>query len=272
MLFLFLGSVRAALLTAVTIPLSLLFAFVCMHFTDIPANLLSLGALDFGIIVDGTLVMVEHIVHRLPHREQNKRRRRCSNAIREAALEVERPIFFSLIIIICGLPPAVHAGARRAAAVHADGLHGLLRAARIDAAGAHADPRACDVPVPQGAKTWDNPAVEVAAGAVRPPARSCAAPAVGQRWRVAAAIVLGAFGLGALLGPSSSRSWTRASSGSARIFPRAFRWTSPLSWLRVSEPCCESWPEVKIGELANAAVTTRERILTGQIATRSSLP
>ena len=70
MLFLFLGSVRAALLTAVTIPLSLLFAFVCMHFTGIPANLLSLGALDFGIIVDGTLVMVEHIVHTLDAREE----------------------------------------------------------------------------------------------------------------------------------------------------------------------------------------------------------
>ena len=64
-LMLFLGSVRAALLTAVTIPLSLLFAFVCMHLSGIPANLLSLGALDFGIIVDGTLVMVEHIVHSL---------------------------------------------------------------------------------------------------------------------------------------------------------------------------------------------------------------
>src|SRR5438093_11538520 len=67
-LFLFLGSVRAALLTAITIPLSLLFAFVCMHYSGIPANLLSLGALDFGIIVDGTLVMVEHIVHALSHR------------------------------------------------------------------------------------------------------------------------------------------------------------------------------------------------------------
>ena len=64
-LFFFLGSVRAALLTALTIPLSLLFAFVCMHFSAIPANLLSLGALDFGIIVDGTLVMVEHIMHTL---------------------------------------------------------------------------------------------------------------------------------------------------------------------------------------------------------------
>src|SRR4029077_1566222 len=62
-LFLFLGSMRAALLTAITIPLSLLFAFICMHVTGIPANLLSLGALDFGIIVDGTLIMVEHIVH-----------------------------------------------------------------------------------------------------------------------------------------------------------------------------------------------------------------
>ena len=62
-LFLFLGSVRAALLTAITIPASLLFAFVCMHFSGIPANLLSLGALDFGIIVDATLVMVEHVVH-----------------------------------------------------------------------------------------------------------------------------------------------------------------------------------------------------------------
>ncbi len=64
---------RAALLTAITIPLSLLFAFVCMHFTGIPANLLSLGALDFGIIVDGTLVMVEHIVHHAAARQQNGR-------------------------------------------------------------------------------------------------------------------------------------------------------------------------------------------------------
>jgi cobalt-zinc-cadmium resistance protein CzcA len=108
-LFLFLGSARAAILTAVTIPLSLLFAFVCMHFTGIPANLLSLGALDFGIIVDGTLVMVEHMVHSL-----DVRRRRESDGpvgesvletIQYAALEVERPIFFSLIIIVSAYIP-----------------------------------------------------------------------------------------------------------------------------------------------------------------------
>ncbi|MBI3470808.1 MAG: efflux RND transporter permease subunit [Candidatus Solibacter usitatus] len=103
-LFLFLGSVRAALLTALTIPLSLLFAFVCMHFTGIPANLLSLGAIDFGIIVDGTLIMVEHIVHTLAER-RNKGGASVLVSIRNAALEVESPIFFSLLIIIAAYLP-----------------------------------------------------------------------------------------------------------------------------------------------------------------------
>ena len=103
-LFLFLGSVRAALLTALTIPLSLLFAFICMHFSGIPANLLSLGALDFGIIVDGTLVMVEHIVHTLAS-DRSQDSERVVHSIRNAALEVERPIFFSLLIIIAAYIP-----------------------------------------------------------------------------------------------------------------------------------------------------------------------
>ncbi len=66
------GSVKAAVLTAITIPLSLLFAFTCVYFQGIPGNLLSIGALDFGIIVDGTLVMVEHVAHRLSEREMNQ--------------------------------------------------------------------------------------------------------------------------------------------------------------------------------------------------------
>jgi cobalt-zinc-cadmium resistance protein CzcA len=105
MLLFFLGSVRAALLTALTIPLSMLFAFACMHFTGIPANLLSLGALDFGIIVDGTLVMVERIVHQLQERERLKRKPRVYETILNAALEVESPIFFSLLIIISAYIP-----------------------------------------------------------------------------------------------------------------------------------------------------------------------
>src|SRR5476649_324342 len=104
-LFFFLGSARAALLTAVTIPLSLLFAFICMQVTGIPANLLSLGALDFGIIVDGTLIMVEHIVHALDTRDPGSTRDSMFDTIREAALEVERPIFFSLLIIVAAYIP-----------------------------------------------------------------------------------------------------------------------------------------------------------------------
>ncbi len=107
-LFVFLGSVRAAVLTALTIPLSLLFAFTCMHFSNIPANLLSLGAIDFGIIVDATLVMVEHVLHTLHEREKQpgySPQRGVLAAVRDAALEVERPIFFSLIIIIAAYIP-----------------------------------------------------------------------------------------------------------------------------------------------------------------------
>ncbi|HJZ96292.1 MAG TPA: CusA/CzcA family heavy metal efflux RND transporter [Candidatus Solibacter sp.] len=105
MLLLFLGSVRAAILTAITIPLALLFAFVCMYFTGIPANLLSLGALDFGIIVDGTLVMVEHIVHHLQEKQLAGKPFTVMETIRNAALEVESPIFFSLLIIISAYIP-----------------------------------------------------------------------------------------------------------------------------------------------------------------------
>ena len=65
-LFFFLGSFRAAVLTALVVPLSLLFAFLCMYAAGVHASLLSLGALDFGIIMDGTLVMVEYIVRRSP--------------------------------------------------------------------------------------------------------------------------------------------------------------------------------------------------------------
>ena len=124
-----LGSVRAALLTAMTIPLSLLFAFACMHAAQIPANLLSLGAIDFGIIVDGNLVMVQHILRRLAERERDPRptigrRDDPTGGARDAAAD-----FLLAADHHRGLSAAVHAGARRAPSVHADGLHRLLRAA-----------------------------------------------------------------------------------------------------------------------------------------------
>lgn len=105
-LIFFLGSFRAALLTAITIPLSLLFAFVCMYFSGIPANLLSLGAIDFGIIVDGSLVMVEHILHTVQQRRVSSAGGPLLvEAVRDAALEMERPIFYSLLIIISAYFP-----------------------------------------------------------------------------------------------------------------------------------------------------------------------
>jgi heavy metal efflux system protein len=100
-----LGSVRAAILTAVTIPLSLLFAFTCMHAAGIPANLLSLGAIDFGIIVDGNLVMVQHILRRRADRPGESRPSGADETIRRASLEIQRPIFFSLLIIITAYFP-----------------------------------------------------------------------------------------------------------------------------------------------------------------------
>jgi len=101
-LLFFLGSVRAAVLTALTIPLSLLFAFICMHLAGVPANLLSLGAIDFGIIVDGSLVMVEHLLHRLKERKEAGQ---PLLAIRDAAFEMESPIFFSMMIIVAAYLP-----------------------------------------------------------------------------------------------------------------------------------------------------------------------
>jgi cobalt-zinc-cadmium resistance protein CzcA len=107
-LLLLLGSLKAALLTAIVVPLSLLFAFACMRFAGVPASLLSLGALDFGIIIDGTLVMVASIVRLLADEPGDHEAATSGNAlerIRAAAAQVQRPIFFSLIILIAAYIP-----------------------------------------------------------------------------------------------------------------------------------------------------------------------
>jgi len=101
-LMLFLGSVRAATLVALTIPFSLLWAFVLMHYTNVPANLLSLGAIDFGIIVDGAIVLMEVILRR---REQNPEHGWLEATALDAVLEVAKPIFFATLIIITAYLP-----------------------------------------------------------------------------------------------------------------------------------------------------------------------
>jgi cobalt-zinc-cadmium resistance protein CzcA len=101
-LIIFLGSWRGALLVAITIPLSLLIAFMLMYLTNVPANLLSLGAIDFGIIVEGAIVMMETI---LKKREDNPSLELEEKSIVKRTTEVARPIFFSSIIIITAYLP-----------------------------------------------------------------------------------------------------------------------------------------------------------------------
>ncbi|MFY9948161.1 MAG: CusA/CzcA family heavy metal efflux RND transporter, partial [Candidatus Sulfotelmatobacter sp.] len=102
-LFLFLGNIRGALIVAATIPFSLLFASICLDLRHIPANLLSLGALDFGMVVDGAVVMVENIVRHLGYKSEDGKT--PSERISEASHEVQRPVFYAIAIIITAYLP-----------------------------------------------------------------------------------------------------------------------------------------------------------------------
>jgi len=105
-LFLFLFNVRAALIVALTIPFSLLFASIWLDLTKVPVNLLSLGALDFGMVVDGAVVMVENIVRHMSHRQgASASPKSVAATIREAAHEVQRPVFYAIAIIITAYLP-----------------------------------------------------------------------------------------------------------------------------------------------------------------------
>jgi heavy metal efflux system protein len=111
-LVLFLGNPRAAFIVALTIPFSLLFASIWLDLSHIPANLLSLGALDFGMVVDGAVVMIENIVRHLSRRPSNGPARRTTMTvkvpaeyIRQAAHEVQRPVFYAIAIIITAYMP-----------------------------------------------------------------------------------------------------------------------------------------------------------------------
>src|SRR5271167_1346459 len=102
-LIFFLVSVRAAIIVALTIPLSLLFSFIFLHARGIPANLLSIGAIDFGIIIDGTVVMMENIYRELAARYGQEYK--LHEVIIAAAHDVDRPIFYSIAVILAGYIP-----------------------------------------------------------------------------------------------------------------------------------------------------------------------
>ena len=102
-LFIFLGNIRGAIIVSLTIPFALLFASICLDLRHISANLLSLGALDFGMVVDGAVVMVENIVRHLNRPEEAPRT--LTDRIRTAAHEVQRPVFYAIAIIITAYLP-----------------------------------------------------------------------------------------------------------------------------------------------------------------------
>jgi cobalt-zinc-cadmium resistance protein CzcA len=157
-LFLFLGNVRGALIVALTIPFSLLFAAICLDLRHIPANLLSLGALDFGMVVDGAVVMVENIVRHLARKEENGRP--PLERIREAAHEVQRPVFYAILIIITAYLPIFTLQAvegrlfRPMAWTVAFALLGALAFSMIVA------PVLSSFLFSEGAKEWRNPVME----------------------------------------------------------------------------------------------------------------
>jgi heavy metal efflux system protein len=157
-LFLFLGNVRGAIIVALTIPFSLLFASACLKLRGIPANLLSLGALDFGMVVDGAVVMVENIVRHLCHAETSYKT--PLDRIREAAHEVQRPVFYAIGIIITAYLPIFTLQRvegrlfKPMAWTVAFALLGALLFSMIIA------PALSGLFFPRGAKEWHNPLLE----------------------------------------------------------------------------------------------------------------
>ena len=102
-LIFFLYDIRSGLIVAVTVPLALLIAFMCLDLRDIPANLLSIGAIDFGILVDGAVVMVENIYRQLAERHGTEYR--LKDVLFDAASEVNRPIVYAIAVIVAGFLP-----------------------------------------------------------------------------------------------------------------------------------------------------------------------
>jgi cobalt-zinc-cadmium resistance protein CzcA len=155
-LFFFLGNARGALIVSITIPFALLFASICLDLRHIPANLLSLGALDFGMVVDGAVVMIENIVRHLS-KHQTKDYASSVEQIREASHEVQRPVFFAIGIIITAYLPIFTLQAvegrlfRPMAWTVAFALLGALIFSIILA------PVLASILFPRGAKEWHNP-------------------------------------------------------------------------------------------------------------------
>jgi heavy metal efflux system protein len=241
-LFLFLGNVRGAIVVTLTIPFSLMFASICLDLSHIPANLLSLGALDFGMLVDGSVVMVENIVRHLAKTDAT---RTPAQKIREAAHEVLRPVFFARAIIIASYLPIFTLQAvegrlfKPMAWTVTFALIGALVFAIVAA------PVGASILFRNGAKEWDNPIMVWLTVGYRTAVR---AAIVRRRTTVAIATVL--FLIGVYLtvgGPIGSEFLPHLDEGSIWVrgtLPPSEGPTASISFTNQARVVMASFPEV----------------------------
>ncbi|MBS1873336.1 MAG: efflux RND transporter permease subunit [Acidobacteria bacterium] len=241
-LFLFLGNVRGALIVTLTIPFALLFASICLDLRHIPANLLSLGALDFGMVVDGAVVMVENTVRRLSRAEDT---RTPMQKIRDAAHEVQRPVFYAIGIIITAYLPIFTLQRvegrlfKPMAWTVAFALLGALLFSMLIA------PVLASFLFPRGAKEWRNPLLGWITGVYRQAARF----AITWRWLTVgvAASGLAAAGYLALGGPIGSEFLPHLDEGAIWARGTLAPSTGPTEGMRLMEQArivLASFPEV----------------------------
>ena len=243
-LLLFLGNIRAALIVALTIPLSLLFASIWLNVSRIPANLLSLGALDFGMVVDGAVVMVENTVRHISrHKDSAGTARPIAQVIRDATHEVQRPVFYAIAIIITAYMPIFTLQRvegrlfRPMALTVAFALLGALLFSILIA------PVLSSVLFRKGVREWQNPVMTRLTGAYRTNVRW----AIGHRW-ITLGVGLAALGVSGYLAFSGvigseflphldeGAIWARGTLGDSTSLTEGERFTSQARLIFASFP------------------------------------
>ena len=241
-LFLFLGNIRGAIIVTCTIPFALLFASICLDLSHIPANLLSLGALDFGMVVDGSVVMIENMVRHLAEKDDT---RTPAQKIRDAANEVLRPVFFARGIIITSYLPIFTLQAvegrlfKPMAWTVTFALLGALLFAIVVA------PVLASLLFRKGAKEWDNPVMGWMIRHYRTAVRSAI---VHRKFTVGVALVLFAIAIYLTVGgPIGSEFLPHLDEGSIWVrgtLPPSEGPTSSIDFTNKARVTLASFPEV----------------------------
>ncbi|WP_420239225.1 efflux RND transporter permease subunit [Telmatobacter bradus] len=242
-LFVFLGNVRGAIIVALTIPFALLFACICLDIAHIPANLLSLGALDFGMVVDGSVVMIENIIRHMAHTGDT---RTPIQKIRDAVYEVQRPVFFARGIIIVSYLPIFTLEAvegrlfKPMAWTVSFALAGALLFAIVVA------PVMASLFFRKGAKEWENPLMTWLTGHYRTAVR---AAILHRQWTFGIAAILFAIAVYlAFGGPVGSEFLPHLDEGSIWVrgtLPPSEGPTDSIAFMNKARVIMASFPEVK---------------------------